>query len=117
MCCDITINCIPSLCALDASDSPHAHGNPGNTKHLYNICTTSAQRLPRWSDIVQMLYKYFMFAGKSLASSEYIGGSVMYSDVTVMDGCVTSCLSRICNHCDSKKCAANSACDFIVIII
>ena len=36
---------------------------PANTKHLYNICTTSAQRLRRWSDIVQMLYKCFVFAG------------------------------------------------------
>ena len=28
---------------------------PANTNHLYNICTTSAQRLRRWSNIVQML--------------------------------------------------------------
>ena len=34
-----------------------------NTKHLYNICTTSAQLLRRWSNIVQMLYKCFVFAG------------------------------------------------------
>ena len=30
---------------------------PANTKHLYSICTPSAQRLQRWSNIVQMLYK------------------------------------------------------------
>ena len=36
---------------------------PANTKHLYNICTTSVQRLRRWSDIVNMLYKCFVFAG------------------------------------------------------
>ena len=36
---------------------------PANTKHLYNICTTSAQRLRRRSNIVQMLYKCFVFAG------------------------------------------------------
>ena len=35
---------------------------PG-TSHLYNIYTTSAQRLRRWSSIVQMLYKCFVFAG------------------------------------------------------
>ena len=35
---------------------------PANTKHLYNICTTSAQRR-RWSNIVQMLYKCFVFTG------------------------------------------------------
>ena len=37
--------------------------DPANTKHLYNICTTSAQRLRRWSNIVQMLYKCFVFSG------------------------------------------------------
>ena len=26
--------------------------NPVNTKHVYNIYTTSAKRLRRWSDIV-----------------------------------------------------------------
>ena len=34
---------------------------PTNTKHLYTICTTSAQRLRRWSTIVHMLC--FVFAG------------------------------------------------------
>ena len=34
-----------------------------NTKHLYNICTTSAQRLRRWSNIVQMLYKGLCLLG------------------------------------------------------
>ena len=34
------------------------HGSiPANTKHLYNIYTTSAQRLRRWSNIVKMVYK------------------------------------------------------------
>ena len=32
-------------------------------KHLYNIYTTSAQRLQRWANIVQMLYKCFGFTG------------------------------------------------------
>ena len=36
---------------------------PGNTKHLSNICTMYAQRLRRWSNIVQMLYKCFVFTG------------------------------------------------------
>ena len=30
-------------------------GIPPSTKHLYNICTTSDQRLQRWSNILQML--------------------------------------------------------------
>ena len=36
---------------------------PTNTKKLYNNCTMSAQRL-RLSNIVQMLYKYFVLTGK-----------------------------------------------------
>ena len=40
--------------------------NPANTKHLYNICTTSSQRLRRWPNIVQMLYKCFVFAGNAV---------------------------------------------------
>ena len=38
---------------------------PANTKYLHNICTTSIQRLRRWTDIIQMLCKYFVFAGTS----------------------------------------------------
>ena len=36
---------------------------PTNTNHLYNICTMLDQRLRRWSDVVQMLCKYFVFDG------------------------------------------------------
>ena len=39
--------------------------NPVNTKHLYNICTKLIQRRRRWADVVQMLYKCFVFAGNS----------------------------------------------------
>ena len=49
-----------------------------NKRHLYNICTTSAQRLRRWSNIVQMLYKCFVFTGEAdaqrLALSRYANG-------------------------------------------
>ena len=41
------------------------HFNPANTKHLHNICTMLDQRLRRWADVVQMLYKCFVFAGNS----------------------------------------------------
>ena len=34
-----------------------------NTKHLYNICAMLDQRRRRWADVVQMLYKCFVFAG------------------------------------------------------
>ena len=36
---------------------------PVNTKHLYNICTMLDQRRGRWADVVQMLYKCFVFTG------------------------------------------------------
>ena len=36
---------------------------PANTKHVYNFCTTSVQRLRRWSNIVLMLHKCFVFTG------------------------------------------------------
>ena len=45
------------------------HGIQANTKHLYNICTTPAQRLQRWPNIVQMLYKCFVFAWMGLEST------------------------------------------------
>ena len=35
---------------------------PVNTKHLYSICTMLDQRRRRWADVVQMLYKCFVFA-------------------------------------------------------
>ena len=37
------------------------HALPQKTQHLYDICTTSAQRLRRWSYIVHILYKCFVF--------------------------------------------------------
>ena len=36
---------------------------PANTKHLYNFRTMLDQRRRCWADVVQMLYKCFVFAG------------------------------------------------------
>ena len=36
---------------------------PANTKHLYTICIMLDQRRRRWADVVQMLYKCFVFLG------------------------------------------------------
>ena len=49
------VDCFQSLDLNGFSD-------PGNTKHVYNICTMSDQRRRRWVDVVQMLYKCFVFA-------------------------------------------------------
>ena len=35
---------------------------PANTKHLYDICAMLVQRRRRWADVVQMLFKCFVFA-------------------------------------------------------
>ena len=51
----IAVCCVGIKCDLQ---------NPVNTKHLYNICTMLDQRRRRWADVVQMLYKCFVFAGK-----------------------------------------------------
>ena len=34
-----------------------------NTKYLYNMCAMLKQHRRRWAGVVQMLYKYFVFAG------------------------------------------------------
>ena len=36
---------------------------PSKKNHLYNICTASAQGLRCWSNIVQIVYKCFVFTG------------------------------------------------------
>ena len=46
--------------------TPSLISNPANTKHLYNMFTTSAQRLERWSSIIRMLYKWVVFTVKQL---------------------------------------------------
>ena len=52
-----------------ASRSPAI--NLANTKHLYNIFTTLDQRRIRCADVVQMLYKCFVFAGEMVIPSKH----------------------------------------------
>ena len=56
------------------ADTSHSQ----QTKHLYTICTTSAQRLRRWSNIVQMLYKVLVWHSASVRSSRSV--SLRYHD-------------------------------------
>ena len=37
------------------------HDYPAKTKHFYSICTMLDQRRRRWADVVQILYKCFVF--------------------------------------------------------
>ena len=55
-----------SLQYLSNSARPNCHSPNKLKKHCYNICTTSAQRLRRCSNIVQILYKCFVFTGSTL---------------------------------------------------
>ena len=50
---------------------PYCTANPVNTKRLYNICTMLVQRRRRWADVVQMLYKCFVFAGNNVITSAH----------------------------------------------
>ena len=44
------------------SNEPGRTDVPVNTKHdLYYICTMLNQRQRRWADVVQTLYKWFVF--------------------------------------------------------
>ena len=47
-------------------------------KHLYKICTTTAQYLRRWRNIVEMFCKYFVFAEIELAFRGLITMTVTY---------------------------------------
>ena len=74
--------------------------NPANTKHLYNICTTLAQRLRRWSNFVQMLYKCFVLAGLIVAqmcynSTVWLNCKEEHTDLSMTSNlsCVLSVLS------------------------
>ena len=44
---------------------------PVNTKHLYNICTTSAQRLRRWSNIVIQMFCVYWDNGYTKLSEQF----------------------------------------------
>ena len=37
-------------------------------QHLHNICTMLDQRRRRWADVVQMIYKCYVFAGMGPSS-------------------------------------------------
>ena len=46
--------------------------HPVNTKRLCNICTMFDLRQSHWADVVQMLYKCFVFTGQTLVISTHI---------------------------------------------
>ena len=51
-----------------SQDTFNQSAQPANTKHLYNICTMLEHLIRRWSNIVQMLYKCFVFAWQQVYS-------------------------------------------------
>ena len=46
--------------------------HPSNTKHLHNICTMLNQLRRRWADVVQVLYRCFLFDGIICMDNENI---------------------------------------------
>ena len=52
-------------------------------KHLYKICKTSAQRLRRWSNIVQILYKVLCWLEKRSRRDCKSGGWLSNQDRSV----------------------------------
>ena len=63
----ITLNMTKSnhtfLGESDKNTVEHIIVYPANTKHLYNIWTMLDQCRKRWADVIQMLYKCFVFVG------------------------------------------------------
>ena len=72
---------------------------PGTTNHFYKICTTLAQRLWRWTNIVQMLYKCFVFAG---ITQLYLGWSCFMCGASPCPG--WSCLMCGVSLCPRWSC-------------
>ena len=68
-------------CRIDRQPGSHA----ANTKHLYNIYTTSAQRLRHWSNIVLMLYKCFVLA--EIVGWLLCSGLVAWLAYEALNGC------------------------------
>ena len=56
------------------------------TKHLFHICTMLDQRRRRWANVVQMLYKCFVFAGMGVPG-DYTIQSDIESAITVDNFC------------------------------
>ena len=77
---------------------------PANTKHLYNICTTWAQRLRRWSNIVQMLYNVLCLLGRhnlwNVKLFEY-----KYICLVSMHLLIRLCSRPLTLHCSLRRCS------------
>ena len=59
---EVSVESAHILCHIHSASSNH----PVNTKHLYDICTKLVQCRRRCADVVQMLYKCFVFTGLQL---------------------------------------------------
>ena len=65
----------------DGTAGPVRRHHPINHKHLYNICTMLDQRRRRWADVVQMLYKCFVFARMDTVPSKHNALNQCWSSV------------------------------------
>ena len=67
--------------------------DPANTKHLYEICTMLELRRRRWTDIVQMLYKSFVFAGRWAENMEETNSSTKNENLSPKINGIFTCTS------------------------
>ena len=65
------VQCWPTVCDAGSASNQHWFnawcflGCVQPSKHLYSICTMLDQRRRCWADVLQMLYKCFVFSGNS----------------------------------------------------
>ena len=67
------------------------------TQHIYNICTMLDQRRRLWADVVQMLYKCFVFAGHCGAKpkcSNYLCANKQILPFSFAGHCITCSIRR-----------------------
>ena len=77
--------------------------NPAKTKYSYNICTMLGERRMRWADVVQMLYKCFVFAGELVAPWALHWSVCHLRSVLDIVQCLNWLLRRFEAHFNPKK--------------
>ena len=71
--CDVGIHCPSYIWICFSMFFSHKISSILNKhKHLYNICTTSVQRPWRWTDVVQMLCTFLVFA-ENTGNVQFLG--------------------------------------------
>ena len=86
-----------------------------NTNHLYNICTILGQRRIRWANIVQMLYKCFVFTGMYPVCFIYERTWVVKLDIKPK--CIVITIIHYCFDKPTSRYLTNTFASALVIVI